>query len=545
MKCTNCLKSLTDKKARKKFYLTVDEDFKIAESIFSKTLIDSNSPFCKTCRQKVAKKKFNAKEQIDLNSTLTNSSSTLSLSTQSSPTHSTSDFEVSNEYNMPKNEVNIETIELNIPCSTSSQQYCIVCKSKENRNRIPKLVRFNAFTLDKLYIPKDVRCCKEHYLNSKIYNYCIKKITLVSNVSIIPVDELKWLLNESVFRLSKSTILQSFSDETISDQDCLAITGLQKIDFFDLVKKFKSLKNSKNRTVSEAVAIFLTKLKTNLSHEVISKFLSFNNSQLIGHICDEVQNAFEQDILPKYIGTESLKRDVLLSRQSDVARHLMHGSELILIADGTYAYHQKSKNNWYQRKSFSVQKNTHLVKPFTICTSDGFIVDFFGPYFGSSNDSSILNEIMQNNDQFTSLLKVNDCFVLDRGFRDSVNMLKTKGYHVKMPAFKGQKRKQISCEESNNSRIVTKVRWVVEAVHGIIKQKWSYLRTDIKNQTLVKIGTYFRIAGSLHNLYGKRLLSDQEMKDHVIEKMTGNIPKENKLHDYIEEKKTPPKANNF
>ena len=189
MKCTNCLKSLTDKKARKKFYLTVDEDFKIAESIFSKTLIDSNSPFCKTCRQKMAKKKFKAKEQIDLNSTLTNSSSTLSLSTQSSPTHSTSDF----EYNMPNNEVNIETIELNIPCSTSSQQYCIVCKSRENRNRIPKLVRFNAFTLDKLYIPKDVRCCKEHYLNSKIYNYCIKKITLVSNVSIIPVDELKWL----------------------------------------------------------------------------------------------------------------------------------------------------------------------------------------------------------------------------------------------------------------------------------------------------------------------------------------------------------------
>ena len=231
---------------------------------------------------------------------------------------------------------------MDIPCSTSSEKYCIVCKSTDSRNRVPNLVRFNAFSKSNIYIPKNVRCCKTHYLNSlMLYQDCIERIVRVSNISVIPVDDLKWLLTESVSRLSKSTILQSFTDHTISGDDCLAITGLGKDNFFDLVKKLKSLKNSSNRTVPEAVAIFLAKLKMNLSHEALSKFLSFRNSSIIGHIFDEVQNAFEKDIIPLFIGTKNLTRDFLLTRQSDIATHLLPESELILIADGTYATTRK------------------------------------------------------------------------------------------------------------------------------------------------------------------------------------------------------------
>ena len=47
--------------------------------------------------------------------------------------------------------------------------------------------------------------------------------------------------------------------------------------------------------------------------------------------------------------------------------------------------------------------------------------------------------------------KSNDCFVLDRGFRDSTSSMRSKGFVVKMPSFKGAKRNQLTCEESNNS----------------------------------------------------------------------------------------------
>lgn len=55
--------------------------------------------------------------------------------------------------------------------------------------------------------------------------------------------------------------------------------------------------------------------------------------------------------------------------------------ELILICDETYARYEKRSNNEYQRKSYSPQKKVLLCKPFTICTTDGYIVDMLGPYY--------------------------------------------------------------------------------------------------------------------------------------------------------------------
>ncbi|GBP12687.1 hypothetical protein EVAR_10331_1 [Eumeta japonica] len=57
----------------------------------------------------------------------------------------------------------------------------------------------------------------------------------------------------------------------------------------------------------------------------------------------------------------------------------------------------------------------------------------------------------------------------DRGFRDVVEFLNHKGFNVLMPAFKGNKL-QLSTEEANISRNITKIRWVVKAVHVSINE---------------------------------------------------------------------------
>lgn len=64
----------------------------------------------------------------------------------------------------------------------------------------------------------------------------------------------------------------------------------------------------------------------------------------------------------------------------------------MLICDGTYVRHQKSSNNEYQRKSFSGQKKVTLCKPFTICTTDDFVVDMLGPYIVNENNAEILKK---------------------------------------------------------------------------------------------------------------------------------------------------------
>ena len=67
-----------------------------------------------------------------------------------------------------------------------------------------------------------------------------------------------------------------------------------------------------------------------------------------------------------------------------------------------------------------------------------------------------------------------------------------------MPALKGE-RKQLTAAESNQSRFVTKIRCAVEAIHGILKEKYRFLDHKIDIKLIPKVGIYFRIASFLNN----------------------------------------------
>ncbi|GAB1860852.1 SWIM-type domain-containing protein [Camponotus japonicus] len=158
-----------------------------------------------------------------------------------------------------------------------------------------------------------------------------------------------------------------------------------------------------------------------------------------------------------------------------------------------------------------------------------------GPYPANLNDAEILRSLLQDSNALCKLLKENDIIVLDRGFRDVKDELELKKIRVLMPALKG-KRKQLTTKESNESRYVTKIRWAVEAVHGIIKQKYRLLDHKLDNKMLPKIGTYFRIASFLNNQFGKRLQSDAEFSSEIIKRMRVRKAVENTLAAEAEEK---------
>ena len=82
-----------------------------------------------------------------------------------------------------------------------------------------------------------------------------------------------------------------------------------------------------------------------------------------------------------------------------------------------------------------------MCKLFTICTANGFVVDFAGPLPGTWNDAKIVSDVL-NDPDFKSVLKPGDIFIVDRGLRDAVDLIKEKGFEVRMPAIKG-KRKQV------------------------------------------------------------------------------------------------------
>jgi hypothetical protein len=83
------------------------------------------------------------------------------------------------------------------------------------------------------------------------------------------------------------------------------------------------------------------------------------------------------------------------------------GDHLALICDGTYLQHKKSTNNEYQQKLYLGQKKVHLCKPFTICTTDGYLVDLAGPFEGTQNDATILKIILNDPNGLRCLLQQN------------------------------------------------------------------------------------------------------------------------------------------
>ncbi|KYN09188.1 hypothetical protein ALC57_18701 [Trachymyrmex cornetzi] len=112
------------------------------------------------------------------------------------------------------------------------------------------------------------------------------------------------------------------------------------------------------------------------------------------------------------------------------------------------------------RQLYCVHKGRHLVKPVLIVASDGYIFDIQGPYFSDvrNNDAAILrNEFETDVERMRRWLQENDIIIVDRGYRDSTELLQRLGIVWKMPALLEPGDRQLRTEDANESRLVTHV----------------------------------------------------------------------------------------
>ena len=157
-----------------------------------------------------------------------------------------------------------------------------------------------------------------------------------------------------------------------------------------------------------------------------------------------------------------------------------------------------------------------------LVSTTGRVIDVFGPYYANAAnyDAGIMHDLFQTDKiKFECFFKADDIFIVDRGFNDVLEFLQELGIDVKMPSFlKGKK--QHSTQEANKSRLVTKVRWVVEAVNGLIKT-WLFFKNIVPNKSIRYIGDDFRAVCALINLYRPpRITSndnDQEIGNLMLE----------------------------
>ncbi|XP_058810622.1 uncharacterized protein LOC131675604 [Phymastichus coffea] len=522
----------------------------------------SHDPFVRVTRSTESSNEptalANTTELGTRDSTVRVTRSTVTLKSESQKTDSqvsSQSYGSDNSYRPPSVEENgVDYVTLPIPRCSITERSCIICGVVGDRARITFEARLHCYRQMQLYIPQGARACSEHYLNGRIYLEDLRNIKSYSKTSEVPVDEVTKLI-QGLSIESNQSLLNEAGAFQLSEDRLKSLTGFSLNNLQKLCFALTSMNNSHNRTVTEALITFLFKLRSGASNNTIATIFKFDNDQLVSEICSNVITCFEKDILPTLFGVKKhmtaaecieARQNLIKNHTSQDAKKLLQltGDELVLIFDGTYVKHQKSFNNEYQRHAFSGQKKAPLIKPFTVCTTNGFIVDICGPYEGTKNDAEIMKKVLADPNSVFRLMKEGDIMIVDRGFRNVVKLLEDKKFVVLMPALKG-KRKQLPTAEANSSRIVTKLRWVIEAVHGQIKLKFKLLHHNMDNKMLPKAKSLCRIACYLNNKFGKRFKTDDKISDEIINKMLNPTFTENTLAEEVTEAGWSRKIKNF
>lgn len=291
----------------------------------------------------------------------------------------------------------------------------------------------NAFIHHGIYIPDGARLCNAHVQDGILTASAFKTLILTSEVSNIDSKRVNWLVEQ----LRKEAKKSRFDDfEQISDlngNDMHGLTGLSKEEISFMEYHLKNMKDSNQRNKVQALLVYLFWLRTGLGHDRVAAIFQLDRRDVKRYL-DQVRDSLLLYFVPNYLGVNHLSRIQIQEQTTPMAKELfLNGNankdSIILVADGTYFYCDKSSYNDFQARSYSGQKNRHLMKYLVVCTTTGYIINVYEFQEAIFNDAEIIKSILQNqniskNDDLRKLIQPNDVLLLDRGFRDCLSFLK-------------------------------------------------------------------------------------------------------------------------
>ncbi|CAC5387643.1 unnamed protein product [Mytilus coruscus] len=396
------------------------------------------------------------------------------------------------------------SVSLKIPSTSKSHAYCCICKKPG-----PKLivispdVRTATYVDNNILIPSGNRCCPNHICDGHLNDDALCRIK-TTDESFVNRTYLLEIMNKMRKKIRESASRRlNFDDSNLSEPDYITMTGLSKINFSEVCS---TLKSSVRR--------------------------AFNS----------VRQAFMSEFVPANLGFQHISREEVIQKHTRPLAQSMFGgiasNNAILVLDGTYIYVDKSNNFHFQRRSYSTHKGRPLVKPMIVCTTTGYYVSVLGPYLADyrNNDASILTHMLKTNvEEIRDWVNEEDIFVLDRGFRDAIPLLEDLGIQAEMPRFLKKGDKQFSTEDANMSRLVTKIRWIVESSNARIKT-WKYLSHTLPTNQIPFIGDFVRIVCALSNKYAQPLSQCRDVESDQLEaaKMIHLSKMSNTLKEHVE-----------
>ncbi|KAK9512319.1 hypothetical protein O3M35_000771 [Rhynocoris fuscipes] len=161
----------------------------------------------------------------------------------------------------------------------ATHKHCCICLV-QNKTYIvvPSKARLQVFISTRIFIPRNNRCCPEHLINDRFYVDELSKLNIFSNTCTISSQELALFLNE-LSETCDNSILDRVDDNSLSDERIKSLTGYTVGQINTLKNMLVSMRNSDNRSVNQALFVFLFKLRTGNSNTVTASIFDIKYEQ--------------------------------------------------------------------------------------------------------------------------------------------------------------------------------------------------------------------------------------------------------------------------
>lgn len=395
------------------------------------------------------------------------------------------------------------------------------CKETGILVSVPKNIRHSLLMEYKFLIVSDARMCMEHI---EVNDYW----PLVNQINQQVPDSRQKIVSDLMFEYyhefpkNDKCLLNVDKMDSIDDMDFKAWIGFDKGQFNQICEYSEKCKRVQ-------IAVFLCKLRTSLANQQLG-FLFGVCERTIANYMNFVRDDLLQNFVPKFINSNS--RETFVQHITKIARTLFDipNDRGCAIFDATYRLCQKSKNFAGQKNMWSEQKKLPLMKPMVGCTPDGYILFVLGPYDATHNDATILRDCFERYEDQLSIMEKGDFVLMDRGFRDVLPYLTdTKGFKGYIPGLG-----KLETSQANMTRLITKIRWVIEQVFGRLKKKFKHFSIPAHNSTLENDYDSLLIAFALLNLFHEPIASDGD-DENIAHLMLERFNVENKLKKIVDD----------
>ena len=181
-------------------------------------------------------------------------------------------------------------VRLRISKALANHNCCTICKKKfKNKKKFKKQKKVlnealvMAYVETGIYIPKDARACVKHFKRNSNFltESALQELSSISDRVVLNEIKCTNLIEGLREHAIRSSIFDKFINPySVSDDLTKQTTGLNAQQFLEIYENLVSINESKNRTKSQALAIYLFWLKTGISQADIAAYFGTELNQI-------------------------------------------------------------------------------------------------------------------------------------------------------------------------------------------------------------------------------------------------------------------------